>query len=430
MKPVLRASEMRDFERALIASGREDELTLMERAARALAETVLERYRPATALIVCGGGNNGGDGLAAARLLRGAGVEAAVLLAAEESRLGESARAQLRRWNAPVYREFSDLPEGPFDCVVDALFGTGLSRPVSARHAALIERVQALGAPVIAADMPSGVDGGSGRVLGAALKADLTLSFQWLKTGQIFEPGRSYAGECLVRPIFDAEPPAGAAVQFEEEDAARLLPPRPADSHKGRNGRLLLCAGSTAYTGAALLAAAAALRAGAGITSAAVPRDIKPAFVALPEVCCLPVGGGGRWDKAALAEAAALVDTQDALALGCGMGVCEDASLLEAMLTAGKPLVIDADGLNLLAAHPPLLRRGLHAGVVLTPHPAEMARLCGREIGGILADPMAAAAEAAESWGCTLLLKGAVSCVAHGGRTVLIAAGNSGLAKG
>ncbi len=221
-----------------------------------------------------------------------------------------------------------------------------------------------------------------------------------------------------------------SATLFTGADAARLLPPRPADSHKGKNGRLLLLVGSERYTGAALLCAAAALRAGAGITSAAVPRAIKPAFAALPEVCCLPVGSGGQWDEPALEEAAILLPEQDALAMGCGMGTCASPALLLAALHTNKPLVIDADGLNLLAKHQDILKNALHEQVILTPHPGEMARLMACPLAEVTVDPAALAQQAAKAWGCVVLLKGAGSHIAFGGRLMLNTSGNSGLAKG
>lgn len=219
-------------------------------------------------------------------------------------------------------------------------------------------------------------------------------------------------------------------VLFTEADARRLLPPRPCDSHKGKNGRLLLCVGSTAYTGAALLASAAALRVGAGLTTAAVPAAIKPAFFALPEVCCTPVGSSGAWDATALAGAVPLLAGKNALAMGCGMGENADATLLAAALSSRLPLVIDADGLNLLSRHPGMLENSLHENVILTPHPAEMARLTGLPTADILAAPAEIAARYAARWGCVLLLKGAESHIALGERLVLNTSGNSGLAKG
>ncbi len=220
------------------------------------------------------------------------------------------------------------------------------------------------------------------------------------------------------------------AAVFTGEDARRLLPPRSADSHKGKNGRLLMCVGSAAYTGAALLSAAAALRVGAGVTTVAVPAEIKPAFAALPEVCCTPVGKSGVWDEAALYQAEALLAGRDALAMGCGMGVCASASLLSAALGSKKPFVLDADGLNLMSQHPEILENGLHENVVLTPHPMEMARLTGLTAAQIVSEPMETAARYARRWGCVLLLKGAVSYIAFENRLIKNETGNSGLAKG
>lgn len=221
-----------------------------------------------------------------------------------------------------------------------------------------------------------------------------------------------------------------SALLFTQEEARRLLPPRPPDSHKGKNGRLLLMLGSERYTGAALLCAAAALRVGAGLTSVAVPRAVKPAFAALPEVCCLPVGMGGQWDEQALCEAAALLPGQDALAMGCGMGRSVNEALLLAAIATKQALVIDADGLNLLAEHRDILARGLHDRVILTPHPGEMARLMASTVEEVTADAATIAKQAAKTWGCVVLLKGAKSHIAQGDRLMFNTGGNSGLAKG
>ena len=160
-----------------------------------------------------------------------------------------------------------------------------------------------------------------------------------------------------------------------------------------------------------------------------MPMAVKGAFSALPEVCCTAVGNGETWDAEAISQAAERLTGKDAVGIGCGMGACENASLLSAAIESGVPLVIDADGLNLLAQTPHLLGK-LHSNVVLTPHVGEMARLCGCENTDILADPIAAAQGAAQRWHCTVLLKGATTCVAHESRVVLNTTGNAGLAKG
>ena len=212
-------------------------------------------------------------------------------------------------------------------------------------------------------------------------------------------------------------------------EVRRLLPERPDNSHKGANGRALLLVGSETYTGAALLSSAAALRAGCGILTAAVPGRIKPAFSALPEACCTPVSDGGTWDRTANRNAAALLQNRQAIGIGCGMDYTDDTSLIEAALYTGTPIVIDADALNLISREKFLLT-ALHRRTVLTPHPGEMARLTGKTVGDITADPEKAATEAAARWNCVVLLKGAVSYIASPERLIVNETGNSGLAKG
>ena len=222
---------------------------------------------------------------------------------------------------------------------------------------------------------------------------------------------------------------ANGAPLLTEERIAALLPPRRADCHKGDNGRVLLCAGSERYTGTAVLAAAAALRAGCGLLEVCTPRAGKPYFAALPEACCTPVGSGGAWDEAALSEACARIPGRQALAFGCGMDQMANDTLAAAMLQEKKPLAIDADGLNHLAKHRSLLSL-LHENTVLTPHPAEFSRLSGLSVDEICQDPATAAKRFADRYGCTVLLKGAVTQIASPVEAAQNAAGNPGLAKG
>ncbi len=214
-----------------------------------------------------------------------------------------------------------------------------------------------------------------------------------------------------------------------EAEIRALLPPRPRDSHKGQNGRALLCVGSAQYTGAALLSAAAALRAGCGVLEVAVPGAVKPAFCALPEACCTAVNAAGEWDEAGIERACALLFDKRAAGIGCGMARAENARLLEAAITSGIPLVIDADGLNLLAKNRGLLDR-LHQNMILTPHPGEMARLLDASVAEVRSNPEKTAQKAALRWNCVVLLKGADTCISDGARTMLNCAGNPGLAKG
>ncbi len=222
---------------------------------------------------------------------------------------------------------------------------------------------------------------------------------------------------------------AATPAELTRVEISALLPPRPVASNKGENGRALLCVGSESYTGAALLSSAAALRAGCGILFAAVPARVKPAFCALPEAVCLPVGAGGDWDKSALDGALALLSGKNALCVGCGMGNMADARLLAAVLETGLPLVLDADALNFMAARREWLGR-LHPKVILTPHAGEMARLTGLSMQQIKADTADVARAYADEWNCVVLLKDAVSMIAEKDRRRVNTAGNAGLAKG
>ena len=220
-----------------------------------------------------------------------------------------------------------------------------------------------------------------------------------------------------------------AVFLLTEEYVQGLLPERPRDSHKGKNGRALLFAGSDRYAGAALISAAAALRTGAGILYVCVPRGIRPAFFSLPEAICLGVGEGGNWDARAIQDALLELSGKDALALGPGMDRMETDALLRAVLEEKKPLVLDADGLNALSRNPNLYQL-LHPGVVITPHPGEMARLTGNTAAEIGRDPVHTAESFAKKYGCTVLLKGHESIITDGEQTCRNTTGNPGLAKG
>ncbi len=432
MKDVLTPAASREADRILIEEYGIPGVELMERAAEGVAAAVRAAARVASGgrvLVLCGAGNNGGDGLAALRLLHASGVDAEAYLACGAAYRGD-ALVNYRRAQDAGCRILTELP--PLDgyaCVVDALLGTGLSRPAEGAMAALIEAVNRCGAYRVAVDIPSGVDGATGRCPGAAVLADETVTFQYPKRGLLLFPGRAQAGRLTVHPIAPVYPVKSDVHWFEEADAAALLPPRAMDSHKGKNGRALLVAGCGRYTGAALMSAMAALRGGAGLLTVAVPAALKGAFAQLPEAMCVPCGAGDAWDAAAQADAARLLGGRTALGIGSGMGEMESAPLLAEALRTGLPTVLDADALNALSRERGLLRL-LHARCVLTPHPAEMARLCDCETAAVTADPVAAAREAAARFGCVVLLKGATSCISDGRDVYLNTSGNPGLAKG
>ena len=436
MKRVVSAEEMRRYEQARFADGRASSLAWMERAAEGMDQLLSARYAEKRVLVICGGGNNGGDGFALLRLLTQRGVSCAgVLLASAEKLAGDAKTNHQRALDCGV-RFFDACTSeilSKYDVLVDAMFGTGLSRPIAGIYAEAIAQINASGKPVVAVDMPSGVDATSGAILGSAIRADQTVTFQFYKRGQLLFPGRGCCGEVIVHPLSgepdEVEDDLESVRLVTREDVARLLPSRPADSHKGKNGRALLCVGSGAYTGAALLSTAACLRAGAGLTTAAIPGAVKHAFSALPEAMAAAVNDGADWDEAACEHARALLSQKNAVCIGCGAGEGNILPLVAAALAARMPLVLDADALNQLSKSQTMLTQ-LHGNVILTPHPAEMARLCGEPIARILADPIGTAQAYAKKWNCIVLLKGVTTCISDGTEVRLNTSGNAGLAKG
>lgn len=435
MRQALTPAQMRAMEDKMMKDCHIPGLVLMEHAAAGVAKAVLGLLpEGGRVTALCGGGNNGGDGLSALRQLHTLGATVQGVLLVPPQNLKGDALLQYKMTKAcgiPIL----DASGGEelsleADVLVDALFGTGLSRIVEGVFACAIEQMNASGISVVSVDIPSGIDGGTGQVLGVAVRARVTVTFQHRKLGHLLFPGRACAGEVIEVPIGPALQMPEAAFVLEEADVRRLLPARPQDSHKGKNGRALLVAGSKHYAGAALLAANAALRGGCGLLHVAVPKGIHPFFAQCPGAICHPVGNGDHWTMGAAHETLGLIEKADVLAIGPGLGGGEGiALLLEELLQTKKPLVIDADGLNAIAKHRELFSL-LHDRVILTPHPVEMARLLQCEAEPILQTPVDTARRAAESWGCTVILKGATSVISDGRRACLNTTGNAGLAKG
>lgn len=415
MNPVVAPERVRQMDREAIAQGTPG-ITLMERAGRALAREVMARAPGRSIALVCGGGNNGGDALIAANLLLEGGFEPQILMVADPASLkGDAALAYMRVNPAiAVHRGLADFR---YSLVVDALLGTGLDREVTGRMAEAVDWINGRGVPVVAVDIPSGVDGRTGRVMGKAVRADATVTFAVKKPGLLFYPGRQLAGQVVVADI-GLEAPADAWIELERADAAELLPPREPDSHKGTYGHLAVLAGSEGMMGAGALCSAAALRAGAGLVSWAYRRGGTPR--GLWEVMTRAVDEGAEME-----QLAGFLKGKRAVALGPGLGKGAEA-WVEAAVNSGLPLVVDADGLNALAGKAKRLR-GVKG--VITPHPAEVARLLGVQTGDVTADPPAAALQLAKDTGMIAVVKGAVTTIAgEDGRVAFNTAGNPGMA--
>jgi NAD(P)H-hydrate epimerase len=440
---------MRAIDRAAIEGLGVPALDLMERAGRAVFDAVRAlAAEEGRVVVACGGGNNGGDGWVAARLLREAGRDARVVALVPAARLSPDARSvrdAAVRAGVPVEEgRPAAVDEGarPGDVVVDALLGTGLARAPEGPFAEAIARIEAArakGARVVAVDVPSGLSADSGRPLGPCVRADRTVTFAFQKRGLVLHPGPAYAGEVSVADIgIPAEAARRVPVACEllvEAEARALLPARARDAHKGDAGRLLVVAGSAGKSGAAHLALLGALRGGAGLVTLAARAEVLPhALPGLPEAMSAALPGAGPLGSAASDLPALLAAAEGADAVVVGPGIPrgeETAALLQAFLArAGCPAVLDADALNALAASPEALAR-LGVPLVLTPHPGEMARLCGTSIEAVQADRVGVASERARAWGATVVLKGARTVVADPvGPPVIIPTGNPGLATG
>lgn len=410
---------------------------MMELAGRRVAEAILTRYGRVSCIVLAGPGNNGGDGLVCARYLHEAGATVRVYLwkrLTDPTHDYEGHYAKLAMLGVPTAR-VEDDPEflilrdwlESASVVVDALLGAGVNRPIAGQLAALLTTVQTvmqeMPAPpeVVAVDCASGMNCDTGALDPHTLSPTLTVTFACAKRGHYLFPAVEMVGELLVADIgIDAA--LLEDVQTFALDAALIrswLPPRPAYSHKGAFGKVMLVVGSEAYPGAAHLASASAARAGAGLVTVATIRSVwalvaaklpEPTYLLLSEA---PGPNGAVIAAEAAAQAADALAGYRALVLGCGLGNTPATQrLVAALLTHSLPAtVIDADGLNALAAQPDWAHH-LPPQCVLTPHPAEMARLCGMSVAAVLADRWELARRMAAAWQCTVLLKGPYTVIA------------------
>ena len=407
---------------ATIAAGTPGRL-LMERAGRAIARAITARFAPRPVLVLCGPGNNGGDGWVVARRLAALGWSVVVASLVDPARLKGDAAAAFARFGGSWSGELPAGLDGGW-LVVDALFGAGLDRPLEGTARAWVERLARHEGPVVAVDVPSGVEGGSGVVLGAAAAADLTVTFCRPKPGHLLLPGRDLVGELVVADIGIPD----ALVASVDEGIRRnepalwagLLPRRDSAAHKYRFGHAVVVGGPAHATGATRLAALAALRAGAGLVSVAARPDALPVYAAaLTTVMTKPCA-----DVAGLE--ALLADSRfNAWLIGPGAGVGEATRTVAlALARSGRPLVLDADALTSFADEPAILFGTLHGACVLTPHDGEYGRLFTHR-----GDRLLRARKAAATCGAVVLLKGADTVVAApDGRAAILGAAPAALA--
>ena len=425
MRPVLTPAEAAALDRSSAARG-VPTLELMERAGRAVARAaagLLGGTAGRRALVVCGKGNNGGDGLVAARYLARWGVRTAVLLVAREEDLRGPAAANLARLaEVDVRVRPWSLGEGERELAraqvaIDAIFGTGFRGRPEGPAAEAIGALERSDVPVVAVDVPSGVDGESGSVAGPAVRAAVTVTFGAEKPGTVFPPGAERAGVVEVADIgFPPDLLRSDLLVVEEHDVATLLPSRPLQAHKRSSGVVLVVAGSRRMTGAARLVAEGALRAGAGLVTVAGPEEVlAPARAALAAPTYLPLPATAEGTAAAAGLDALLADLErfDAVAVGPGLTTHpETVRLVEGLVRRSPvPLVADADALNAFAGRAGDLA-ARKAPLVATPHAGEAARLAGGSATDVEADRVGWARKLAAAARAVVLLKGPRTLVA------------------
>jgi hydroxyethylthiazole kinase-like uncharacterized protein yjeF len=446
---IATAQQIRNIDRRAIREFGIPGMVLMENAASAVMaemEKFFDGLGHMRIGIVCGKGNNGGDGLALARRLsiRGAAVRV-VLLSPFSAVTGEAKinLAILRRMDVDIIqhaamRSLADIISWS-DVLVDAVLGVGLSSPLKGVYAQAVTMMNAAGRHIVAVDIPTGIDADTGAVMGTAVKADLTVTMGLLKRGLILYPGALHAGTVRVA---DIGIPSGAIEKeninlalLDRGSAWGVIPSRQRDAHKGDYGHLMVVGGSPGKAGAAAMAARGALRTGAGLVSVATPNAIVPIIQSqLAEAMCIPSAESieGTLGIGAVDELLKAADAMSAVAIGPGLSTHFETvqavrNLIQSMAC---PLVVDADGLNALAGHTNILKR-TKAPVILTPHPGEMGRLLSIAAADVQKDRVGVASRFAREFNVTLVLKGAGTVVAvPDGRVFINSSGNPGMATG
>ena len=448
---LLTAAQSRELDRLSQEKYGIASYSLMTNAGEAVARAAIEKYRarlPDGALIVAGKGNNGGDGFVTARKLHQDGVKVRAILLGKASALkGDAARAHADFVSAggkvtevETEAELDDAMHERPGIVIDAIFGTGLNAEVSGLPRAAIDKISSLGAPVVAVDIASGVNSDTGAVMGAAVEAALTVTFGFAKFGHVSYPGAGHCGELKIVEIgfapqaIDEVVPKG--LFLEAKDVRGWMTPRTDNSHKGMFGHVMVIAGSRGKAGAALLSSRGALRVGAGLVTAAIPNCVADVVASgQAELMTEAIADrDGHFDGRAATDAlASLIKPMSSIVVGPGIGLSDGtedliAWLIDEAVQPDRPMLIDADGLNVLAQIGPEKLRNAKGAVVLTPHPGEMSRLLGVSTKEVNADRITAAKKLVEETGAVVLLKGAHSVIAAPtGEVYVNSTGNPGM---
>ncbi len=461
---ILSAAEMREVDRLTTERYGVPSLLLMENAATRTLEATERKFGNVAgkrALVICGRGNNGGDGAAIARLLhdKGASIDVLLLGRVEDSKgdantnfqaaldIASNSSSSFTLVEIKTTEQFwAEATAYPYAFFFDAIFGTGLTRPASGLFEEAIRLLNdhTGDSPVISVDIPSGIASDTQELIGPAVQANLTVTFTAPKLGNIFPPASDHCGELIIAPIGSPEElinSSGSRLNLiERADVERWLSVsrRSPHANKGAVGKVLIVAGSRGKTGAACLASEAALRAGCGLVTVATAESSQPvvASSAIPECMTEPLAEtpAGSVAREAAARMLELAADRDVVAIGPGLGSSDtstQAFVHEATMKRQRPMVIDADGLNSLAPWAENLRGSAELPMILTPHPGEMGRLISKPIAEIIRNPIDVARSFATAHNVILVLKGSPSLIAApDGQVYVNATGNAGMATG
>ena len=418
-------------------------LVLMERAALAVARRIRKRVRKsrgrdfasagasspkAMVLAVCGSGNNGGDGIAAARILTLWGIGCDLFLAGSEEKMTRETKAQLDAARKLGIHEVTDPDFSGYDVIADAVFGVGLSRPVEGRYYQLIDEINQSGAWKVAVDVPSGLNADNGQVMGIVVRADETVTFAFVKIGLLLYPGKALSGRITEADIGICEIPGQKGDCFAPcPQDLEWLKDREPGGNKGTFGKVLIAAGSQGMCGAAYLCASGAFGTGVGMVKIqTVPENLVPLQTLIPEAMLDISQDPSDWEE----------DLRwcDSLVIGPGLGTGQESRrraqwFIKNGAGSGKPMLIDADGLNLLAANPEWMDLIKGKAVLLTPHLGEMSRLTHVKAGELAGSRVEYARQYAESFGCGIVMKDASTVTAFpDGKAFVNSSGNCGMA--
>ncbi len=437
MIPIVRKKQMQSLDAYMMEQLRIPSRVLMENAAFGITSAIWDHFGKTKVLALCGMGNNGGDGFAAARQLEAKGCDVRVCLVGKAEALQGEAAENAAYFGARIFEIASEstaealLSDLADHVLIDALLGVGLRHEVTGLYKRVIDLVNESGAYIVACDIPSGIDADTGAVMGAAVRAHETITFQCAKPGHFLFPGRANTGKLTVKEIgTTGEYNVG---QIRAAVEGLKLMPRNADSHKGSYGKLACVVGSQGYSGAGLLCVCGALRAGAGLVTAGIPSGLQQIFSSrVPESMTFALAeDSGHLSEKCLPALDRLLEGKTALAAGPGLSTGSGAAAaVEQMITKYDiRKVFDADALTLIAQNKSWLtsKRG---DIVLTPHLVEFSRLCNMTVDEIKNDPLTCSQIFAKKYGITLLLKGATTLVTNGDKTVFVTAGTPGMARG